>query len=376
MIDGMCIYGIGCRADEYCDMLVRRGRKESTAKAVRNSVLRCSGWLAAHGIVRAEDVDVEAVAEMAAGIGGKESTRRQVVSGFAGYYRWLTGEDVVKRARLLWNPAECQVDRTWITAEEYRRMMDASQPRERLMLALGATMGLRRAEMCALTLDDVRGGVVRIRGKGHGEGKEVPKPMSEAVRRELAGYLAVRPRSASEALLLSAKGEALDPGSVYWLVTRIGRSVGVEVSPHTLRRLYATTLADAGVPLETISRMMRHETVETTMRCYLRADPRRMREASTRVDEALAVLRGQGINTMTPITETQSGGRASEVRFNIKSGGGRSGRTLCRSNGTCRKSAWTGYASRCTTATRRGWTRPSSRGGCISRTPSTSSRRT
>ena len=290
MIDGMCIYGIGCRADEYCDMLVRRGRRESTAKAVRNSVLRCSGWLAAHGIVRAEDVDVEAVAEMAAGIGGKESTRRQVVSGFAGYYRWLTGEDVVKRARLLWNPAECQVDRTWITAEEYRRVMEEAPRRDRLAMALGATMGLRCAEACALTLADVRGGKVVVRGKGHGpDGKTAVLEMTEAVRRELEAYMAERP-AGTDALLVSRKGGALECRGLYEAIRRAGRRAGVEMSPHTLRRLYATTLADAGVPLETISRMMRHETVETTMRCYLRADPRRMREASTRVDEALAVL--------------------------------------------------------------------------------------
>ena len=58
---------------------------------------------------------------------------------------------------------------------------------------------------------------------------------------------------------------------------------------HTLRRLYATTLADAGVPLETIARMMRHESPVTTLRCYLKADPRRMDEAQSKVDDVLAL---------------------------------------------------------------------------------------
>ena len=62
-----------------------------------------------------------------------------------------------------------------------------------------------------------------------------------------------------------------------------------------MRRLYATTLADAGVPLETIARMMRHESPVTTMRCYLRADPRRMDEAQRRVDEILAFRSSGGI---------------------------------------------------------------------------------
>ena len=288
MITGRVDKGIEARADEYCDLLVRRGRKESTAKATRNAIRRCAEWLEAHGVKEPEEVTPEDVAQLAQGLTGKESTRRQLVSGFAGYMRWMTGRDVVAQARLLWNPRGGE-SRTWITADEWRRMMESSEPRERLILALGATMGLRRAEMCALDLDDVRGGVVRIKGKGHGpDGKEAEKPMSEAVRKALREYLEARPESEEDALLLSVRGRRLDVNAVYWLVRRAGRSAGLDVSPHTLRRLYATTLADVGTPLETIARMMRHESPETTMRCYLKADPRRMGEAQARVDALLS----------------------------------------------------------------------------------------
>ena len=294
--------GIESRIEEYCDLLIRRGRKESTARGVRNSVRRCAGWLEVHGFRTIEEVDAEAVAMMAQSLGGKESSRRQMVCNFSCYLRWLTGRDVVAQAGILWNSQEA-VARTWITVEEYRRLMEASEPRERLMLALGATMGLRRAEMCALTLDDVKGGVVRIKGKGHGpDGKAAEKPMSEAVRKELKGYMEVRPPSGSGALLLSAKGEPMELSSVNWTLARAGERAGVRVTPHSLRRLYAMTLADAGVPLETIARMMRHESPITTMRCYLKADPRRMAEAQSMVDAALAVRR-HSLNTKTPIPE-------------------------------------------------------------------------
>ena len=288
MIARTSIYGVCSRADEYCEVLVRRGRKESTAKDVRNALRRCSEWLAARGVTDPEEVTPEDVAQLAQGLAGKESTRKQVVSGFAGYMRWATGRDVVAQARLLWNPPSGE-SRTWITAEEYRRMMESSQPRDRLVLALGATMGLRCSEMCGLSLEDVEGGVVRIGGKGHGpDGKAVEKDMTEAVRKELGAYLAVRPDSPSDALLLSVRGNPLGRSDVYNVVHGVGREHGLDVSPHTLRRLYATTVADAGVPLETIARMMRHESPETTLRCYLKADPRRMRDAAAKVDGALA----------------------------------------------------------------------------------------
>lgn len=275
--------------DDYCAVLVRRGRKETTAKDVGNALRKCAAWLESAGIMEPEDVTAEAVAMMAQGLPGKESSRRQWISGFSGYMKWLTGRDVVGQARLLWNPQGGE-SRTWITAEEYRRVMEEAGPAERVMLSLAATMGLRRAEVADLRLSDFEDGFVTIRGKGHGpDGKEATKRVSEAARRELEPWLAVRPASTTDALLVKPSGEPMDFHAVAYRVRRLSERTGVEFSMHTLRRLYAMTLADAGVPLETIARMMRHESPVTTMRCYLKADPRRMDEAQARVDEALAL---------------------------------------------------------------------------------------
>ncbi len=69
----------------------------------------------------------------------------------------------------------------------------------------------------------------------------------------------------------------------------LGERCGIKVTPHSLRRLYAMTMADAGVPLETMARMMRHASPATTMAYYLKEDPRRMREAQSEVDSVLTV---------------------------------------------------------------------------------------
>lgn len=277
--------GVGRRLPEYMRAMAERGRKEETLRCIATAVRRCSEALARLGVTEPEDVEPEDVVAMASLIGGAESSRRQWTMCMGGYLLWATGRDVVKQARLLWNTGDGE--KVWITAEEYRRMMEASGPRDRLILALGATMGLRRSEIAGLSLSDVEGGSVAVRGKGHGSGKAVDKPMSEAVRRELRAYLDVRPESGSEALLVSAKGGRLTEAGVYEAIKRAGDRAGVEVTPHSLRRLYAMTLADAGVDLETMARMMRHESPMTTMRCYLKADPRRISEAQAKVDALL-----------------------------------------------------------------------------------------
>lgn len=287
--------------DEYCGILVRRGRKESTAKDVRNALRKCAAWLEEHGVTSPEDVEAEDVAMMAQELPGRESSRRQWVSGFAGYMKWLTGRDVVAQARILWNPRGGE-SRTWITPEEYRRVMELAGPAERVMLSLAATMGLRRAEVASLRLTDFEDGFVTVRGKGHGpDGKEVPKRLSEPARKEVEAWLRVRPESDSDALLVKESGRPMDFHAVAYRVRRLSERSGVDFSMHTLRRLYATTLADAGTPLETIARMMRHESPETTLRCYLRADPRRMADAQAKVDAALALRRRGRTQMSMPI---------------------------------------------------------------------------
>ena len=47
------------------------------------------------------------------------------------------------------------------------------------------------------------------------------------------------------------------------------------------------TFADAGTDLDTLRRMMRHSHINTTVNHYLKADPRKMKSATTAVDDAL-----------------------------------------------------------------------------------------
>ena len=50
---------------------------------------------------------------------------------------------------------------------------------------------------------------------------------------------------------------------------------------------YDASMSDAGMELDTIRRMMRHDRIETTLRCYLYADPRKMDVATAGVEGAI-----------------------------------------------------------------------------------------
>lgn len=272
--------------DEYLQWLLRRGRKESTILRMHYTLRKGGEGLAAVGASDPEEVTPEDIIAMEQSLDLKESTRRGVVVAVGCYLRWLTGEDLVRKAGIRWNGGS--VERKWITSRDYKRMMIRANQWQRLVLALGATMGLRRSEIARLTLEDVQDGIIVIHGKGCGpEGKIEEKPMTEAVRKELEMYLRVRKPSDSNVLLISYRGTPMNAGSIANSIVKLGRECGVELSMHSLRRLYAMTMADAEIPLETIMRMMRHSRPEVTVQCYLRADPRRMALASEAVDEAL-----------------------------------------------------------------------------------------
>ena len=46
-------------------------------------------------------------------------------------------------------------------------------------------------------------------------------------------------------------------------------------------------LLDNGFELDTVRRMMRHSSSETTLECYVHADPRKLAVATASVDDAL-----------------------------------------------------------------------------------------
>ena len=273
-----------------------RGRKPLTLDNFGRACRRCCEALdGAFPGTALEDIgDREVVAvQKALRTRYKESTARAYMTSWGHFIAWATGSDPVRRARLMWNRDEAV--RVWIDADDYRRMYAVASPRARVMLALGATMGLRREEIMTLDVGQIMDGGIEIHGKGHGpNGKVEWKPMSEAVKAALAEWMPERERllrrygTGCTLLIVSRLGGPLEKGTANWIIRDLGRRAGVKATPHSLRRLYAMTMDEAGVDLETMARMMRHASPTTTMCYYLKADPRKIQAATAKVDEALA----------------------------------------------------------------------------------------
>ncbi|HEX8834992.1 MAG TPA: site-specific tyrosine recombinase [Abditibacteriaceae bacterium] len=175
--------------------------------------------------------------------------------------------------------------------------------RDRALLEVLYSSGLRASEICALRSADVdmENHLVRAWGKGS---KERVIPLGEQAREALDHYVsfarpkllegkaarAVKPSAAQRKnsvprknmaqLFLNDRGKALSRVSLYQIVRFHAGRAGVPdwVSPHTLRHSFATHLLEGGADLRSIQEMLGHADIATTQ-IYTHIETRHLRES-------------------------------------------------------------------------------------------------
>lgn len=169
-----------------------------------------------------------------------------------------------------------------LTEAEMERLLsapDVATPigrRDRAVLELLYSSGLRRAEVCALDVTDVdlTEGLVLVRSGKGGKGRLVP--LGETAAEALRGYLrTARPGfvrcPGNPALLLAAEGcettgSRLSAAALKERLALLGEKAGLarRVTPHTLRHSLATHLLRAGAGLRHVQAILGHSRIDTT----------------------------------------------------------------------------------------------------------------
>ncbi|WP_309399440.1 site-specific tyrosine recombinase XerD [Cerasicoccus maritimus] len=142
--------------------------------------------------------------------------------------------------------------------------------RDRAMLEMMYSSGLRVSELCGLTLQavDLESGLLRVYGKGS---KERVVPLGSQAVAALERYLdvgrpkLVKPRTGSE-LFLSQWGRALSRKTFWVMIKKTAKLAGIDapVKPHLLRHSFATHLLEGGADLRAIQEMLGHSDIATT----------------------------------------------------------------------------------------------------------------
>lgn len=170
--------------------------------------------------------------------------------------------------------------------DELQTLLDAPDPttrvgvRDRAMLHLTYTAGLRVSELIGLTCDDLGRphlNTVRVRGKGR---RERELPLWKETRRVLRDWLAIRPDCGDRHLFLNARGMAMSRhGFAHRLALHVATArktlpsmAGKRITPHSLRHACALHTLEATGDIRKVSLWLGHATVNST-EIYLRADP-------------------------------------------------------------------------------------------------------
>jgi len=161
---------------------------------------------------------------------------------------------------------------------ELRALMDACAAdasaagvRDAAIIGLLYAGGLRRAEVVALDLTDYNRAIGSLKVTGKGD-KDREVPVNDGAKDALDDWLALRGPSPGPIFCPINKGGKLLPGSIttqalYKLVGKRAAEAGVpNVTPHDLRRSFATQLLDEGADLAIVQRLLGHADPRTTIR--------------------------------------------------------------------------------------------------------------
>ena len=142
--------------------------------------------------------------------------------------------------------------------------------RDRAMLEILYSTGLRVSELVALSADNLNleMGYVRTIGKGS---KERVVPLGELAKEAVESYLlnarfVFAKKSHSKNLFLNRRGEKMTRQGLWKIIRQYALKVGIKspVSPHGLRHAFATHLLEGGADLRSVQQMLGHSDISTT----------------------------------------------------------------------------------------------------------------
>lgn len=165
-----------------------------------------------------------------------------------------------------------------------------SPRRDRSVIVLLATYGVRRGQISALRLSDLDWSGKTIHFASHKCGKAVRHVLTDAVAQALAEYLRFeRPQSECESVFLRYRRPhvRLGPSAISALVYSAMVRVGLPpLYPHAFRHAFASRLLRVGQPAKTISDLLGHRSLET-VGIYAKVDFGRLKEAAVEWPEVI-----------------------------------------------------------------------------------------
>jgi integrase/recombinase XerC len=267
---------------DFLRSLHERNSSPHTIKAYTGDLQNFAAYVGSRNLRAVDHVAIRGFLSLLYEKGLDKTSVARSLAAVRSLYRWLAQQGAVEQnpAALVSTPKLAKTLPRVPTIEEMNFVLDGPMPevasfpeRDRLMLELLYSCGIRNSELIGINLDDIRlsAEAILIRGKGK---KERYVPFGDSVKSALASYLPVRQQVCNKqsgntpALLINLRGGRLTTRSVGRIIKTIAVAKGLspDVHPHTLRHAFGTHLLEEGADLRAIQEMLGHERLSTTQR--------------------------------------------------------------------------------------------------------------
>ena len=165
----------------------------------------------------------------------------------------------------------------FLTYEQIQRGLDVDNPRDKAIMEILYSCGLRASEVVGLDGDDIdlHRDEVKVYGKGR---KQRIVPLGKKAKNAIVRYLKER-KHTGEHLFANYRGDRLTTRSVQRIVRksliRLARASGT--NPHILRHSFATHLLENGADLRAVQELLGHASL-STVQIYTHLTTKHLRE--------------------------------------------------------------------------------------------------
>ncbi|HEV8693903.1 MAG TPA: tyrosine recombinase XerC [Lysobacter sp.] len=254
-------------------LAVERQMSAHTLDAYRRDLEALSQWTQPQGLdvvtLQADQLRLFVAAEHRRGLSPKSLQRR--LSACRSFYVWL-----LKHSRIAANPAVAirapkaprklpQV----LDPDEAKALVEVPTDaplglRDRALLELFYSSGLRLSELCALRWRDLdlNGGLVTVLGKGR---KQRSVPLGSHARNALHEWRAST-GTTQDAHVFPGRNGAITPRAVQLRIRQLAQRQGLfkRVHPHLLRHSFASHILESSGDLRGVQELLGHADIATT----------------------------------------------------------------------------------------------------------------
>lgn len=209
--------------------------------------------------------------------GNNASTVNTGLSALHSFYRYALARKMVKGdpSHMITGPKKRKPLPQFVKEEEINKLLDKTEwgddykdVRARTIIITLYEAGLRRSELIGLNDSDVNLNTMQLKVTGK-RNKQRIIPFGKELAEQLRQYINCRDEQIekqSEALFLNVKGERISETEVYNTVRENLAKVTTlkKKSPHVLRHSFATAMLNHDAELESVKKLLGHESLETT----------------------------------------------------------------------------------------------------------------